>query len=97
MRLLVFREFVEGRGEPFEAALDHFGISANANPEMFGHFEESPGDDFGFILFAEKLDEFIGPSSGKTREDDSAARRPDKFQIFAGLNWNFTMFILINH
>src|SRR5207237_10646181 len=77
-------EGVEGGGEAFEGGAERGRVATDADAEMARHFEEAAGDDGGFILFAEQLEEGFGVAAVReARETDRACGGTKNFEVAA--------------
>src|SRR5215472_12489559 len=81
-----FGEGIECGREALEPRAQRLGVPADANAEVLRHLEEAAGDDGGFILFAEQLEESFWISAMRqAREDNRARRRTHAKKVATGI------------
>lgn len=79
-------EGVEGGAEAFEAGAKGTRVAADANAKVARHFEETAGDDGGFVFFAEQFEKgFRITAMREARENHRAGRRAKTFEVAAGV------------
>ena len=77
----VIRNFIQGGPKVFETGREQVGLAADADAEVVGHLEKSPGHDRGFISVPQQRAEPIHIPAFQAREDYGAEGRPNAVQI----------------
>src|SRR5271156_5618244 len=83
--LTLRRQLIKRRCHARQSFPHHFRFAADADSEMFPRLKKSSRHHARLIFFAQKLAERLRVPASELRECDRSRLRPDREQIFAGI------------